>query len=111
MVDTPKPFTPETLADRWGVSPNHVRKLIKSGELKHFKVGSLLRVTARAAIEYELRDAPPEMLAAALEELTAPYKPTSDDRYRQALKYARLVVQLLEPDESSKDKPWHRAKV
>lgn len=41
------PFSPKKLAERWGCSRQYVHKLIKAGELQHFKLGSkLVRVSA-----------------------------------------------------------------
>jgi excisionase family DNA binding protein len=50
------PYTPDSLAKEWGVSANHVRNLIKSGELGHFKLGRLLRISRSAVDAYELRE-------------------------------------------------------
>ena len=49
-----RPLTPEQVADLWGCSANHVRALIKRGELRAFRLGArLLRVPAAAVEEYE----------------------------------------------------------
>lgn len=49
-----RPLTPEMVAARWGCSPNHVRNLIRRGELRGFRVGSrLLRVKPDAVEEFE----------------------------------------------------------
>src|SRR4051812_38872865 len=53
-MNAPKPFTPETLADRWGCSPKHVRNLVNRGELRGFKLGGkLVRIPADAVEEAE----------------------------------------------------------
>ena len=53
MADA-RPYTPKTLADRWGCSAAHVRKLIRNGKLAAFKPGEkLLRIPAAAVEEYE----------------------------------------------------------
>lgn len=41
---TPKAFSARTLAQRWGCSPKTVLAMVKREELKHFKVGSLVRI-------------------------------------------------------------------
>lgn len=52
----PRPFTPETLAERWDCSPEHVRTLCKQGRLRSFKIGrGLYRVPPDAVTEYEAR--------------------------------------------------------
>ena len=35
-----RPYTPETLAERWECSPQHVRKMLADGRLKGFKLAS-----------------------------------------------------------------------
>ena len=49
-----RPFTPETLAERWEVSARLVRGMCASGELKAFKVGKRdYRITRAAVAAYE----------------------------------------------------------
>jgi excisionase family DNA binding protein len=45
-------FTPDQVAERWGVSANTVRALIKAGKLRGFRLG-LFRVPAEAVEEFE----------------------------------------------------------
>ena len=46
--------TPEQLAEKWECSPNHVRNLIKRGELRAWRLGSrLLRIPPDAIEEFE----------------------------------------------------------
>jgi len=47
------PYSPETLAERWGVSANAVRKKCATGELRHFRFGKLYRIPADVVEEYE----------------------------------------------------------
>ena len=35
-----KPFTPDTLADRWECSPETIRQMIRNGTLLGFRTGS-----------------------------------------------------------------------
>lgn len=51
-----RPYTPETLADRWACSTETIRQLVKSGRLPGFRVGRMFRIPAAAVEEYE-RDA------------------------------------------------------
>ncbi len=54
---TARPFTPETLAERWECHPSTIRKMIGRGELKHFRVGgTLLRIRAGDVEEIECGD-------------------------------------------------------
>lgn len=40
----PKAFSARTLAQRWGCSAKTVLAMVKREELKHFRVGSLVRI-------------------------------------------------------------------
>ena len=54
-----RPYTPETLAERWGCSSAHVRSMIRRGELAHFRLGGkLLRIAAREVERYESQGSP-----------------------------------------------------
>lgn len=44
MATQHPPFTPKTLAARWGCSERHVRHLIEQELLPHFRVGNLIRI-------------------------------------------------------------------
>jgi excisionase family DNA binding protein len=49
-------YTPEMLAERWQCSANHVRNLLKRGELQYFRLGPrLIRIKLAAVEEYERR--------------------------------------------------------
>jgi excisionase family DNA binding protein len=49
-----RPYTPESLAERWGCSPRHIRKMCKVGELPSFKLGGkLLRIRADVVEKFE----------------------------------------------------------
>jgi excisionase family DNA binding protein len=41
-----RPFSPETLADRWGCSSEKVRQMCRNGELSYFRLGRLIRIPA-----------------------------------------------------------------
>ncbi|TXN40662.1 helix-turn-helix domain-containing protein [Methylobacterium sp. WL119] len=50
-------YTPETLADRWQCSGNHIRNMIKRGDLAGFQYGGkLLRISAAVVAAYENSD-------------------------------------------------------
>lgn len=50
----PNVYTPETLAKRWRCSPNHVRNMIKRGNLPAFRSGGrLLRIRTADVITQE----------------------------------------------------------
>ncbi|WP_109464380.1 helix-turn-helix domain-containing protein [Albibacillus kandeliae] len=52
-VSCMRPFTPETLADRWGVSATTIRNQCAAGEIPHFRLGRLYRIPANAVEEIE----------------------------------------------------------
>lgn len=50
----PIPFTPDTLAARWGCDAENVRVLCKRGRLRHFTVGrGMYRIPVQAVEEFE----------------------------------------------------------
>lgn len=48
-----KPFTPETLGERWGCSGNKIRHMFHDGELAGFRLGKLIRIPAVEVERYE----------------------------------------------------------
>ncbi|WP_152276450.1 helix-turn-helix domain-containing protein [Methylorubrum populi] len=55
-ADPPHPnvYTPETLAQRWRCSANHVRNMVKRGDLPAFRSGGrLLRIRTADVISHE----------------------------------------------------------
>jgi excisionase family DNA binding protein len=52
----PNVYTPETLAERWRCSGQHVRNMIKRGDLDAWKLqGRLLRISPATVIAFEAR--------------------------------------------------------
>lgn len=52
-MSAPKPYSPETLADRWGCSAEKVRLMYRAGELPGFRLGKLIRIPANEVERYE----------------------------------------------------------
>ena len=48
-----KPYSTQTLAERWGCHPRTVRELIRKGELRPFRIGALVRIPAEEVERYE----------------------------------------------------------
>ena len=48
-----RPYSSAELAERWGVSDQHIRDLIAKGKLRHFRVGRLIRIPAVAVRDFE----------------------------------------------------------
>jgi excisionase family DNA binding protein len=41
-----RPYSPETLADRWSCSSETVRQMCRRGDLSYFRLGKLIRIPA-----------------------------------------------------------------
>ena len=55
--DGDMPFSVNSLAEHWGISGSMVRKLIRSGQLDHFKLSvQLIRISAQAVADFENRN-------------------------------------------------------
>ncbi|WP_119840305.1 helix-turn-helix domain-containing protein [Pseudooceanicola algae] len=48
-----RPYTPDTLADRWQCSAETIRQMCHRGQLHHFRTGRMLRIPAQVVEEYE----------------------------------------------------------
>lgn len=48
-----RPYTPESLADRWACTSKHIRDLCHKGTLSFFKLGKLYRIPAAVVDEFE----------------------------------------------------------
>jgi excisionase family DNA binding protein len=55
----PKPFSPETLAERWGCSAEKIRQMVHRGELPGFRLGKLIRIKAIEVERYECAQTQP----------------------------------------------------
>lgn len=52
----PNVYTPDTLAARWGCSGQHVRNMIRRGDLEAWKLqGKLLRISVKTVVAFEAR--------------------------------------------------------
>lgn len=50
---TQRPYTLQSLANRWGCSAESVRLMVKAGRLPHFRVGRMIRIAARVVEDIE----------------------------------------------------------
>ncbi|WP_366140161.1 excisionase family DNA-binding protein [uncultured Marivita sp.] len=50
------PFTPDTLAARWGCSSETIRQMINRGELQAFRLGRLYRIPNHIVEAYECQN-------------------------------------------------------
>src|ERR1700735_2007208 len=51
-----RPFTPDSLAERWGCSGAHIRNQINAGVIPCFRVGKLVRILAPWVYAFEQGD-------------------------------------------------------
>ncbi len=57
-IDERHVYTPETLAERWGCSPQHIRDMCANGQLAFFRLGRLYRIPAWSVDEIEASGSP-----------------------------------------------------
>lgn len=55
IAERKRPFTPETLAERWQCSTGVIYRMLSSGQLPGFKIGKLWRIRAEDVEEFESR--------------------------------------------------------
>lgn len=53
MTAQAKPYSPQTLAERWGCSAQKVRLMYRAGELGGFELGKLIRIPAAEVERFE----------------------------------------------------------
>ena len=58
MTAPARPYSPETLAERWGCSAEKVRLMYRAGELAGFRLGKLIRIPAAEVERYECQNTP-----------------------------------------------------
>ncbi|WP_373418403.1 helix-turn-helix domain-containing protein [Sagittula sp. MA-2] len=52
-MTAPRPYTPDTLAEKWACSAETIRQMCKRGDLHYFRVGRSYRIPAAAVEEHE----------------------------------------------------------
>ena len=55
-MSSSRPFSPQTLADRWGCSPEKIRQMCRRGELSWFPLGKLIRIPANEVERIECQN-------------------------------------------------------
>lgn len=53
LLNAGRPFTPKSLAVRWGCSDKHIRNMIERQELEAFRIGRNVRIPAHAVERIE----------------------------------------------------------
>lgn len=82
-----RPFSPETLADRWGCSPEKVRRMYHAGELVGFRLGKLIRIPAAEVERFECQNIASSDIG---DDSASPI--TSPDKGAFASRLARMTV-------------------
>ncbi|MGI3901089.1 MAG: helix-turn-helix domain-containing protein [Janthinobacterium lividum] len=87
-------YTPQDIAQRWGVTAETVRACIRSGGLEAFRIGPrLFRVRAEALAEYETRKAAKAALPKGPPPLTQEER-AKERRTSEARRAAYLAVMI-----------------
>lgn len=53
MDRSPAVFSVDDVAERWGVNHKTIRAMLDRGELRHFRVGRIIKISEAAIAEYE----------------------------------------------------------
>jgi len=53
-----RPYSPETLAERWDCSPEKIRLMCRHGQLASFRLGKLIRIPAAEVERVECLNTP-----------------------------------------------------
>lgn len=83
-----RPFSPETLAERWGCSAEKVRRMYHGGELAGFRLGKLIRIPAAEVDRIECQT--PTGSSDTGESSASPTPTTSEDGFVSRL--ARMTA-------------------
>lgn len=100
-----RPYSPETLADRWGCSAEKVRLMYRSGELAGFRLGKLIRIPANEVERYECQNTP----SPGTEDDTPCRSGKGIDAYESRLVRQTEGLPKLAPVNSGSDATPHRA--
>jgi len=52
-MNRPAVFSVDDVAERWGVNHKTIRAMLDRGELRHFRVGRIIKISEAAIAEYE----------------------------------------------------------
>ena len=56
MTLAARPFSPETLAERWGCSAEKIRQMCRQGAIDSFRLGRLIRIAANEVERIECQN-------------------------------------------------------
>lgn len=100
-----KPYSPETLAERWGCSAEKVRLMFRNGELAGFRLGKLIRIPAAEVERYECQNTP----SPDTEESSPSPSTTGPNRAESRLVRQTVAKQKLSPVSGGPGTPTRRA--
>jgi excisionase family DNA binding protein len=86
-----KPFTPESLGERWGCSAEKIRQMFHSGELPGFRLGKLIRIPAIEVERYECASQPVQNLSSSATEENMQSRLARDEIAAES-RLARLIL-------------------
>lgn len=90
-----RPYSPATLAKRWGCSTTLIYDLLNAGALPGFRAGKLWRIPAASVAEYEARPQPaPDPVVAAEIAAASAAAPTYFAEVRKAAATATRLARL-----------------
>jgi excisionase family DNA binding protein len=87
----PKPFTPESLGERWGCSAEKIRQMFHSGQLPGFRLGKLIRIPAVEVERYECAFQPVQNTSLSNTEGSSPSL-SAEERIAVESRLARLTL-------------------
>lgn len=102
-----KPFSPETLAHRWGCSAEKVRLMYHAGELLGFRLGKLIRIPAGEVDRYECQNTGSLSIA---EGSASPTQMANEDAYASRLVRQTVGLRRLALVNSGEPETAHQAK-
>lgn len=64
-MEQSRPFSADTLAERWGCSAESVRQLARQGAIRYFRIGKMYRFPKSAVEEFECQTSTSDASGAA----------------------------------------------
>lgn len=88
---TARPFTPETLAERWECSAQKIRNMIMNGEIAAFRLGKLIRIPAIEVERIECLQSLPPSHMNSLNIVERSLSPSVEARLAGEFRLARMM--------------------
>jgi len=91
-----RPYTPESLAERWECSPQHVRKMLADGRLKGFKLGNKMWRISTSEVAKVEDDQCEKQSSESTGANSVSFTTTREDR-GSAIRWARRITDSQRP--------------